>query len=356
MKISMSVAALGLLSLAASAQTYVYDQPMAAGGGTLRPSQLWIDPTGQNDSDNDAIAWEDFELTQSAYITRVRWWGEAAPSLGFSISFFYQDPGTIAVQPDIFAPGSGPIREEFITSFSQSSVGGGLYRFEADLAAPLYVPANSRRFISILGQVPLSYVSWRWAASSTGPNGTFWWQRGLHMFFHLGESRAVSLATSATSNLGVPFCFGDGLSGPCPCGNNSVYGRGCANSTGTGAVLSATGSASVAADDLLLSTSALPPHQNGLLFMSAATGPGATFGDGRRCVGAPASRFWVQNSGANGTFVHGPGLAAFALRFPGSNHLLAGRAMAFQAWYRDATGPCNTKTNLSNALLIPLVP
>ena len=46
----------------ASAQGFAYEQPMTSGGGILRSSQLWIDPSGQNDLDSDAQAWEDFEL------------------------------------------------------------------------------------------------------------------------------------------------------------------------------------------------------------------------------------------------------------------------------------------------------
>ena len=51
-------------TLSADAQSFLYEQPMSPNGGTLRNSQLWVDPSGQNDLDSDAIAWEDFTLPQ----------------------------------------------------------------------------------------------------------------------------------------------------------------------------------------------------------------------------------------------------------------------------------------------------
>ena len=341
----------------AAAQTYIYDQPMFANGGTLRPSQLWVDPTGQNDSDVDAIAWEDFQLTQDAFLTRVRWWGETAPPHGFRISFYNQDPGTIAVQPDIFAPGSGPILQEYNTNFTQTWVSGALYRFEVDLTTPLHVNANTRYFVSVVGQTASYSAEWRWAQSSSGPNGTFWWQRGLHMYFQLADSRAMSLAGVSGSSVGVPFCSGDGPGGPCPCGNAAALGAGCANSTGVGAVMSATGSASVSADDLVLTTTGMPAFQNCLDFVGASMIQGVPFGDVRRCVVGQISCFGIQSTGASGTAIYGPGLSAYSIsNFPSSNRLLAGRTLGFQTWYRDPTGPCGATTNLSNAQQVVFVP
>jgi hypothetical protein len=251
------VAALVLLCAPAVAQA-PYVQPMAPNGGNLRASQLWIDPSGQNDLDSDAIAWEDFELSQDTTITRVRWWGELGPSLGFRISFFNQDPGTIAVQPDMFAPGSGPISQRTYTNVVQTPAGGSLYQFDVDLTTPLTFSANTRYFISIVGRTPIPYANWNWAASSSGPNGTFWWARGAHMYFHLGESRALALATVDGWPLGEPTCLGDGSLVACPCGNNGASGHGCANSFNpSGALLSGAGDASVSADSVTLTASGL---------------------------------------------------------------------------------------------------
>ena len=67
-------------------------------------------------------------------------------------------------------------------------------------------------------------LCWNWAASNVGLHGTFWWMRGLHMYFHLGESRALALAAEPGWEIGTAFCFGDGSSGACPCGNMGAAG------------------------------------------------------------------------------------------------------------------------------------
>jgi len=138
------------------------------------------------------------------------------------------------------------------------------------------------------------------------------------------------------------------------CGNPDLL-AGCANSTGTGAELAACGSASVAADDLLLVLAGLPAAQPTLLFMGA----GATqswFGDGLLAVAAGDAgllRFPVRQADADGALTLGPGLVALArATFPPEAHLLAGGTWNFQAWYRDPDGPCHSGFNFSNALAV----
>jgi len=152
---------------------------------------LWQDPSGQNDSDTDAIAWEDFKLTQDATLTRVRWIGEPAPSLGFQISFWPQDPNTISLQPDLFG---GPFDEHTYPSVSQTSIGNGLYSIEVQLAVPQHLLANTQYFIAIIGMTHGAFQQWRWA-QGYGPNtGTFYWQRGNgSLYSRLPEDRAMTL-------------------------------------------------------------------------------------------------------------------------------------------------------------------
>jgi hypothetical protein len=333
------------LAAGARAQGYVYEQPMAPGGGTLRWSQLWIDPTGQNDLDSDAIAWEDFQLPQDTTITSVRWWGEVGPSLGFRISFYNQDPGTIAVQPDIFAPGSGPISQVVYPSVAQMPVGGGLYRFEVQLAQLLTFSANTRYFVSVVGRTPIAYATWGWAASSSGPNGTFWWQRGAHMYFHLGESRAMALATAAGWEIGTPYCFGDGSSGACPCANGGSSGTGCANSTGGGARLAAFGNAVVGADTVVLTARQCPPSAPGLFFGGPSAIAAASFGDGLRCVGGGVVRLGVVTTSASG-------VAQSTVPLSTREGLGGGELRHYQFWYRNVAGPCGQRFNTTNALSI----
>jgi hypothetical protein len=189
----LALAATCIAARSASADSSLYVQPMSPNGGTLRASQLWIDPSGDNALDSDAIAWENFTLTATSTITRVRWWGQALPPLGFTVGFFNQDPNTIAMQPDIFAPGSGHISQEYFAAPQVQSAGGGMYQFTVDLATPIAIQANTRYFVSVVGQTPIPFAEWRWAQGAGSNSGTFWWSRGAHMYFHLSDDRAVDL-------------------------------------------------------------------------------------------------------------------------------------------------------------------
>jgi hypothetical protein len=106
------------------------------------------------------------------------------------------------------------------------------------------------------------------------------------------------------------FCFGDGSGTACPCGNTSVPGldQGCANSTGGGGMLHASGIASVANDTFSLSTSGLPPSASALFFQGNAKqsgGAGAVFGDGLRCVTSGVFRIGVRQCTNGATLVPG---------------------------------------------------
>ncbi|MCC7012307.1 MAG: hypothetical protein IT454_07095 [Planctomycetes bacterium] len=154
--------------------------------------------------------------------------------------------------------------------------------------------------------------------------------------------------------IATPFCFCPAPLGPC--GNNDA-GAGCRNSSGVGALLSASGSTSVGLDDLVLTTTQMPTFKQCMMIMSANMMPPAPFFDGRRCLQGPLARFAVSNSGASGTLIEGPGLAAYSsANFPVFNWITAGSIFGFQTWYRDGTGPCGQGSNLSSAIKATFVP
>ena len=155
------------------------------------------------------------------------------------------------------------------------------------------------------------------------------------------------------------YCFGEPAD--CPCGNPGGAGEGCRNSTGAGGVLAASGSTSVAADDLVLTASQLPASQFGLFIVGGGQND-LPFGDGLRCV-APGptglNRFNPpQPSSPGGTLTRGPGLVAYSqVSFPLVGHLAAGGTYHFQAWYRDPVGsPCGSGFNLTNGLEVTFTP
>lgn len=160
-----------------------------------------------------------------------------------------------------------------------------------------------------------------------------------------GVKGVVTIAVLPTSV--TAYCFGDGSATPCPCGNNGAPGEGCANSSGSGGVLLAEGSTSVAADDLAFAAMGLLPSQPVLLFsgMNAINGGnGIAFGDGLRCAGGSVVRLSVRYPDGHGTAQWGPGLAVQGGWNPGDQR-------RFQAWYRDPVGsPCGANFNLTTAL------
>jgi len=142
-------------------------------------------------------------------------------------------------------------------------------------------------------------------------------------------------------------CFGIA----CPCGNDDPS-AGCASSTGSGALLSFAGTASVAHDHLVLTASGLPPDALGLVFAGPPTGR-TPFGDGLLCADrSGAMRFPVHSAGSSGTLTEGPGLVGYSRSsFAPGGEIAVGATLSFQAWYQDAGGPCGGSANTTNAVL-----
>ncbi|MAF64535.1 MAG: hypothetical protein CMJ84_02585 [Planctomycetes bacterium] len=148
--------------------------------------------------------------------------------------------------------------------------------------------------------------------------------------------------------LGDAYCFGDGSSLGCPCGNDDASGEGgCLNGSGAGAALSAIGSDSVAVDSATLLGRDLIPGQPGLYFQgdnAVNGGGGAIFGDGLRCAGGNVVRLQVAVADAAGHSQTSVPLAA-------AGGLAGGETRRYQLWYRDpASSPCGSTFNLTNGL------
>jgi hypothetical protein len=143
---------------------------------------------------------------------------------------------------------------------------------------------------------------------------------------------------------GAPVCSGDGLSGTCPCGNNGQSGHGCANSIDpAGASLTATGSASIANDTLLLAGSGMP--SSACLYFEGTNLTPTSFGDGLRCAGGALVRLGIRQNTAGSSTVGAPNDPPISARRP--DH--PGDFRLYQVWYRNLVGPCGTGTNLTNA-------
>lgn len=147
---------------------------------------------------------------------------------------------------------------------------------------------------------------------------------------------------------GFPYCFGL----VCPCANPDAA-AGCANSSGGGGALAATGSASIAADDLRLSGTHLIPTESAFLFsadVALNSCLGRSFGDGLRCAGLNLIRLESKVSDRNGAVTFGPGLIAL------ESGPSPGTERRYQLWYRDPTGPCGAGFNLTNGFAVTYTP
>jgi hypothetical protein len=157
-----------------------------------------------------------------------------------------------------------------------------------------------------------------------------------------------------TCGPGTAFCLGDDTgSTPCPCGNPSTNGGGCANGSGGGGTLSAVGSASVSADTLVLQSTSLLANQPCLFFQGNNAingGGGIHFGDGLRCAGGGVIRLQVRFPDANGD-------VQTSLSVSVKGGCAPGDVKRYQNWYRDpGSSVCGALFNLTNGYEITWLP
>ena len=145
----------------------------------------------------------------------------------------------------------------------------------------------------------------------------------------------MEVSETVPPSLGTPFC------------------PGVANSTGAASEMTASGSLSVAANDLVITADNLPGGQVGVFFYAPNQlngGAGLPFGDGLRCAGGTVFRIFpptpvVANAATktvNNTLPSGAGIGAFLTQH-------------FQFWYRDP-GAGGAGFNLSTAMTLVFLP
>ena len=156
---------------------------------------------------------------------------------------------------------------------------------------------------------------------------------------------------------GSTFCFGNGSGAACACPNAAAIDGGCANSLHTnGGKLTAAGTASLAADGLILRVSRVPDGFT-LFFQGdapAAGGAGIVLGDGLFCASGAIVRLVTRPNQAN------------AVQYPQSSDPslssiggigAPGEVRHYQAWYRDAANFCTPATfNLTNGVSVTWSP
>jgi hypothetical protein len=135
----------------------------------------------------------------------------------------------------------------------------------------------------------------------------------------------------------------------CPCGNEVPSGpSGCKNSTGSGASLTATGSALVSNDTLVITADNIPVGKVAYFLYATSTGPGVPFFDGTRCIRGPFVRVSKIRASTGHDSIPPPNTPPLSEQLG----ITAGQSTYFQAVYRDGNGPCHNGANATNALLV----
>ena len=137
------------------------------------------------------------------------------------------------------------------------------------------------------------------------------------------------------------FCFpGEGGVVACPCGNPGLPGRGCDNSSATGgARIDQVGTASLAADTVILHTSGQRPTATSIVAQFAAVaGAGLPFGQGVRCGTGTLKRLYVKAAVGGQVIVPSGGDLTISARSAALGDPLApGSRRVYLVYYRDPT-------------------
>lgn len=206
---------------------------------------------------------------------------------------------------------------------------------------------------------------WHAIDPSAGPNQC----DVVDMTASLTLGGAGLIETMCGAGTALPGC------GLCPCGNEPADPepiRGCANSSGEGATLFATGAAFVSDDQLRFEVRSSTPSAFGILLSAddalpaqGACPPGSGFApanfDGLRCVGGMLRRHGGRSADANGDTgltnsawggMDGPPVGLIA-----QGGFSAGQTRSFQCIYRDqGTQVCMTGLNTTNAVRVTFAP
>ena len=137
--------------------------------------------------------------------------------------------------------------------------------------------------------------------------------------------------------------------------DGTVEGAGCANGQyASGALLSGTGTASLANDTLVLIGEYTENNQSGLYFQANNDlSPGNVWGDGLQCAGGQLKRLGVRFADGSGNSDTSAWTTPISVK---AGNIMVGDTKYYQCWYRNQSTPaCGSginEFNLSNGLAV----
>jgi hypothetical protein len=177
----------------------------------------------------------------------------------------------------------------------------------------------------------------------------------VELAFHCEGSACESGALTCLTGEVFSDPFANALAvdvGPCvPLNCEAIsYCEAVPNSTGSGALISYTGTLGIAANDLVLTATGCPTNQFGIFFYGGLQ-IDMPFGNGKRCVGGQLFRFPPVPTGT--------GVASYAVDNMSppqpAGQLTAPSTWNFQYWYRDPVAG-GAYFNLSDGLNVTFCP
>jgi glucose/arabinose dehydrogenase len=244
-------------------------------------------------------------------------------------------------------------------------LGFGCVCMDPALTMPIHEVSHATAFCAMIGgfvyrgsAIPSLQGTYLYADYCTAKVQSLRYENGLvtHVADRSAELNGLTLPTSfgedADGELFIVTYVGDVYKIVQSCQDTENFCVGAPNSIGPGAQMGFSGSVSIAANDLVIEASDVPPGEFGI-FIYGPFRIQAPFGDGYRCVGSPMRLLPVQQTTPAGT-------AAYPINNmapPQPSHQInVGSEWHFQYWYRDPGGPLGSAFNLTNGLSLTFCP
>ncbi len=229
---------------------------------------------------------------------------------------------------------------------------GKTYRFSFDVKrGDLMPPTTAQGFLKLISNTTFNLSGSSLVATEGQP--TTWQNLSVELSIdatHVGHWFQLGFLSSCgqytQSGMIYDNLLLEDITVTAPIGTN--YCNVNATSTGQPSIMDAAGSASIAANDLVISCNNIPLNEPGVFFYGASQGQ-FPFGEGFRCITGSIIRIWPPLGSSGGVLTR----AIDYNTVPTA--ITAGSTWNFQGWFRDPSGG-PSGFNLSDGIEITFAP